>query len=177
MACTRRFPRHSRNFRRAIKAMKLASPLEEMYIPVPESGCWIWLRAVGSTGYGKMTVRRKTIASHRYFFSIFNGPILPNAHICHKCDTRLCVNPSHLFLGSRQDNMNDMKCKGRQWSGLRPQSTGSNNLQAKLNESLVKEIRERHKVNMSIAGLADAYGVSKSVICSVLARKTWKHVE
>ncbi|TQN55373.1 HNH endonuclease [Agrobacterium tumefaciens] len=64
--------------------------------PEPNSGCWIWLGAVGRNGYGTMTVSRKTQMAHRVSYLAFKGDIPDGLHIDHRCKTRCCVNPDHL---------------------------------------------------------------------------------
>jgi hypothetical protein len=87
----------------------------ERSMPVPFSGCWIWLGAIDGAGYGhKGDGRRgRTIGAHRWAWKIVNGPIPRGMSVCHRCDVPLCVNPDHLFLGSQKDNLQDMRTKGR----------------------------------------------------------------
>lgn len=89
------------------------------YAPVTESGCWLWLGAVDGKGYGKLGQHgRNFIAAHRLFYTFHVGPITGGLHVLHKCDTPLCVNPTHLRLGTHQENMKDMQAKGRsRWAG------------------------------------------------------------
>jgi hypothetical protein len=92
---------------------------EELYYPVPECGCWLWERGVNSSGYGSLSVGDKTEMAHRVSYELYVGPIPPGLSVLHKCDTRSCVNPDHLFLGTRSDNNLDMSVKGR---GRQPKS-------------------------------------------------------
>lgn len=86
----------------------------ENYIPVPESGCWLWLGGWDANGYGKVSRNGKVITTaHRLFYFERNGPIPTGLVVCHKCDTPACCNPDHLFLGTYQDNIDDMIRKGR----------------------------------------------------------------
>lgn len=86
---------------------------ELKYIPEPNSGCWLWIGAVLPSGYGKMGIYGRTIGAHRISFELFRGEIPNGLHICHRCDNPCCVNPDHLFAGTRQDNMQDCIAKGR----------------------------------------------------------------
>lgn len=86
----------------------------EKYIPVPECGCWLWQGDVSPHGYGKYRKGKRGIGeAHRFFYEQLVGPIPPGICVLHKCDTRLCVNPNHLFLGTRKDNWDDSVRKGR----------------------------------------------------------------
>lgn len=97
------------------KAGPLLTPyLRDNYMPIPGCGCWLWLGAWSTYGYGKVNKHGKVVTeAHRMFYEDRFGPIPDGMQVLHKCDTPPCCNPDHLFLGTQADNMRDMHRKGR----------------------------------------------------------------
>jgi len=134
--------------------------------------CWLWTAAASSAGYGRLRVGGRMISAHRLSYEIHNGPVLAGMCACHRCDVKLCVNPSHLFLGTHADNMRDRDAKGRlgaregEWNGF-----------AKLTDTNVLEIRKLYaKGGVFQKALAARFGVDQSHISEIVHRKTWAHV-
>lgn len=75
--------------------------------------CWRWLGNDQRMGYGSVFFMGRRQGAHRVAYEIEHGPIPGGASICHRCDNPPCCRPSHLFLGTHQDNMDDMAAKGR----------------------------------------------------------------
>jgi hypothetical protein len=82
--------------------------------------CWEWQAATSGKGYGKMCTDYRYDATHRIAYRAFHGNIPNDLIVMHKCDNRLCVNPSHLFTGTVKDNADDMMRKGRGRNGFGP---------------------------------------------------------
>lgn len=75
--------------------------------------CWNWIGFKDKDGRGKVWVKdRKEIASRVLYF-ISNGKIDKNLCVCHSCDNPSCVNPNHLWLGTKKENTHDMIRKNR----------------------------------------------------------------
>lgn len=134
--------------------------------------CWNWGASFVGGGYGQYGPGSY---AHRFSYRLYKGPIPNGLFVLHTCDNRRCVNPSHLFVGTNYDNVQDMVSKGRQ-SGAKGERSGK----AKLTEKQVREIRQRYKrwrANRSnVIQLASEFGMSVPQIQAIVARKQWKHI-
>jgi len=75
--------------------------------------CWNWIAGKDKDGYGKIKIDGKMVQAHRASWVIHNGDIPNGMCVLHRCDNPSCVNPEHLFIGTRLDNARDRDVKGR----------------------------------------------------------------
>jgi hypothetical protein len=78
--------------------------------------CWIWMGAKTPLGYGNVRFNGRWWRAPRLSWFLAKD-VEPSLHVLHRCDNPSCVNPAHLFLGTDQDNVDDMNRKGRQRKG------------------------------------------------------------
>jgi hypothetical protein len=143
--------------------------------PGAPDDCWLW-QGPTYKDYGFFKWQNVRYYAHRIAYELHYGTILVGENprdtsVCHTCDTPTCCNPAHLFLGTQSDNARDMVRKGRQ-----AQFPGSKHGNAKLTEQDVAEIRQRVNDGEPQINLAREYGVSTTTVCSIVKRKSWKHV-
>lgn len=137
--------------------------------------CWNWIGYRTQYGYGEFGPRiqniRYKIASHRASYMLsHNGPIPKGLCVLHKCDNRKCVNPKHLWLGTRSENSKDMVNKNRSAIGIK------NGGGKKLNNQQVKKIKSRLQNGDQQKDIAKDFGVSPAMICLIAKGRNWKHV-
>lgn len=150
---------------------KLTDPVPRFWSRVEVGGsddCWEWKGGIGSTGYGvvkvKTTGRWRTIAASRFALEIAEG-LRDDMQALHHCDNPLCCNPAHLYWGTPQDNVNDMRSRNR----ARYVSKEDHGM-AKLTQEEVLAIRasdEDAKV------LSARYGVSVRHVRKIRQGVTW----
>lgn len=170
------------------KPRPLARTVEERFwIKVDKSGdCWLWTSATDSGGYPIFSLPgHRSIRVHRYMWEMHNGAIPENMFICHTCDVRNCIRIDHLFVGSHDENMQDMvnkdrQVKGdRQWQRAHPEMVkhGEQRSNAKLTDQDVRDIRNRVANGERKKALAAEYNVSSGAISHIIYKRSWTHVE
>lgn len=154
----------------------LKERFDKKYEIVPESGCWIWTGAsLGSNAkfnYGRMKVNKVQKLAHRVSYELHKGEIGGvDVCVCHTCDVPECVNPDHLFLGTRFDNNKDMTDKGRRVKDYHL----SNN---KLSMEDVVEIRRLlfNKTHTQVE-IAKKFNVSRSAIQRIHYSESWYSID
>lgn len=129
---------------------------------IGKASCWQWGGSGKGNGYGSFSLNGKTMPAHRAAYALFVGPVPSAMDVCHSCDNRACVNPDHLFLGTRADNMMDAAIKGRM-VGRKGQ---------RLTERQVQEIRRRVHAGERAASVSRSTGVGHTVISNIMKGKS-----
>lgn len=136
--------------------------------------CWLWKGYVGKSGYGYLRGPDSEMwFAHRLSYHLIQGPIPSGYYICHKCDNKTCINPKHLFLGTPQDNIDDMWKKNRQAKDYNhPPQRGENNHAAKVTDADVTTIREMFASGTTQAQLARLFHTTPANIHCIVRNKS-----
>lgn len=161
---------------------EIAPPFWEKVERGAEDACWNWTGARTGKGYGYFKKRhpqtRKDVAllAHRFAWVLEHRRTVPTGLlVCHHCDNRLCVNPTHLFVGTNADNMRDMARKGR--ASREPRMQGEGHTLAVLTEREVRAIRRIYAAGgISQEALGKRFGVTGKNIYMITKGKTWRHL-
>lgn len=156
---------------------ELVSALLARFVVAEGDACWPWTGSTQKKGYGVFRSQR----SHRLSYLVFRGPIPEGHGVLHTCDNPPCMRPSHLFTGTKQDNVDDMVKKNRQATGDRhgarthPERIhrGNDHLGSKLTEQDVIDFRLS---TLSNRELADIYGLDISTVRKARIGESWRHV-
>lgn len=138
-----------------------------------ENGCFIWTGWVSGKHdpYPVIQQNYKRILVHRLVWTIVKGPIAENLCILHRCDTPRCINPDHLFIGTRGDNNKDRHAKGR---GSNPSCDA--HPRAGLTNEQVRIIKIRLANGESYLLLAKEFSVTGHVVHKIKTGKNWKGI-
>ena len=124
---------------------------------VMPSGCW--------HHDGNIIYLGKYMKTHRASWLVHRGPIPEGLCILHRCDNRRCVNPEHLWLGTKTDNMADMVTKGR------------NARSSKLSVDDVRKIKALLAEGNSCGAIARQFNVSESHVSAIKHGRCYAHVQ
>ena len=136
------------------------------------SACWIWQASTVEDGYGQIRsggTGSKMLKAHRVSWELRHGPIPNGMGVLHSCDNPPCVNPSHLFLGTPDDNQKDAVRKGRQ-------TRGEKIARATTTERQAISVKTMFIRGMKQTTIGKALGLTKYVVSQIIRGKTWKHV-
>jgi hypothetical protein len=146
--------------------------------PVPQhrpdlGQCWIWLGSKSSEGYGYCrNGEGKLVSAHRFGYELEYGPIPQNfaeeflgskTELLHFCDNPSCVRPTHLSVGTAQENTQDKLNKHRE-----AKVTGERNGRVTLSDAQIVAIRERYAQGKPTRQLAETFTTSRRHIYSVV---------
>lgn len=123
------------------------------------SVCWEWMGAGKGNGYGHTSHG----GAHRRSYELLVGAIPDGMDVCHRCDNRYCVNPDHLFVGTRAENMADMKLKGRGPAGRRKHLT----------EAHVQEVRVRLAAGTPARVVSEVMNINYATITAIQGGRSY----
>lgn len=135
-----------------------------------------WTAAVTNKGYGKLQLHTgktggKTGSAHRLSWMEFKGAIPLGQCVLHRCDNPKCINPEHLFLGTKKDNSQDCLRKGR-W----PSREGEKGASAKLTNAAIRLMRLLRAEGWTQCRLAQRFSITQSAVSRAVRGKTWGNV-
>lgn len=176
------------------RGRKISDPVDNFFKHVEKSdGCWEWSGKRNPQGYGICRFKNKISRAHRVSIELHLGRPTPTGlEVCHKCDNPPCVNPDHLFEGTRSENIRDAVSKGRfehnKWIP-RPggkdhymikdpfKYCGEKHYNSRLSQDDVVSILNRIKSGFMNKDIAIEFNVDPSLISGIKIGRIWKHIE
>jgi hypothetical protein len=144
-------------------------------IIIDENGCWVWQGAKSHNGYGKISFEGKARFAHRVSWQLENGrAVRENYFICHRCDNPPCVNPDHLFEGTREENMMDSARKRRHRLHRNPElNCGLNHPRSKVTPEMAKEMIKLYSDGFTQDQIAKKLNIAQTRVSVVVRGVHW----
>lgn len=134
--------------------------------------CWLWKAGLNATGYGRFKLVSYHMAhTNRVALVIGSGEDHADLQALHSCDVRACCNPAHLRWGTHQDNMDDMRKRGRH---VTVDQSGANNGSAKIDDAQLAEIVGRLQAGWSNKQIARTVPITHSMVSLIRVGKMWR---
>lgn len=150
--------------RKAVNTMALIEDVLSARISADsEDLCQLWTGYRNSAGYGQIEIDGRVWLAHRLVWTVRRGRIPAGLLVLHRCDTPLCVNPDHLFLGTPRDNARDSIEKGRSLGRIPDWGVRKRRIR-KLTDDQVRAIRAADGKQREIA---ERFGVSRSHVAMI----------
>ena len=136
--------------------------------PDPFGGCLLWFGCAGTDGYGIISFNSKKTSTHRLSYETFNGPIPDGLIVRHKCDVRACINPNHLLVGTKGDNLVDAYQRNR-----RIQPAGERCVFATHTAEEARKVKNLTQAGLSVKAIREKTGLDRDFINKVRSGRAW----
>jgi hypothetical protein len=120
------------------------------------------------------SVNSHNIGAHRAAYEVANGPIPPHRDVCHRCDNPPCINPDHLFLGTRSENSLDAARKGRMGKSKKYEQLAQINVTLQPQDLARLDAIPGKSRNERICKLLDVYDAAPELLTALTAL-LWQH--
>jgi hypothetical protein len=124
----------------------------------PGNSCIEWIGTKNNKNYGVVSINYKLHLAHRLSWAIYNNQEIPEGLVIrHDCDNPMCINPNHLRLGTRADNVRDRVVRNRNKNGHT------------LDDDTIRQIRLLyHDLDYTQKQLADVFNTTQTHISRIV---------
>lgn len=120
-----------------------------------ETECWPWTGYAKKSGHGLTSYKSMPIHASRKAWILTHGPIAEELCVCHRCDNAACCNPSHMYLGTKIDNMID------RFEHTPSHERGQRSRSTVLTAEQIGQMYQLRKEGATLQNCADAFGVCR----------------
>lgn len=134
-----------------------------------DCGCWLFSGSRTRDGHGRIHVAcvgsstTNMEYAHRISLLLHGIDVPRGTEVCHSCNVPQCVNPSHLYVGNRRTNCDDVIKSGSQ--------RGENNPMSKLTERDCVAIRWLRSEGFKLEDIGFLFSCTASTVSRISNNK------